>query len=81
MIHLNKSMTMKSIKYTILFSWLAFTAALTAQEKDPTETLPAKLKINSITVEPAAMEFSVGRDLRVRLPGPAEPDWCCWQRL
>ncbi|MCS5629872.1 MAG: DUF1549 domain-containing protein, partial [Pirellulaceae bacterium] len=73
MIHLNKSMTMKSRKYTILFSLLAFTAALTGQETTVTETLPAKLKINSITVEPAAMEFSVGRDYRqLRVTGQLE---------
>ena len=73
MIHHNKSMTMKSIKYTILFSLLAYTAVLTGQETTISETLPAKLKINSITVEPAAMEFSGGRDYRqLRVTGHLE---------
>jgi hypothetical protein len=73
MIHLNKSMTMKSIKYTILFSLLACTAALTGQEITTTETLPGELQINSITVEPAVMEFNFGRDYRqLRVTGQLE---------
>jgi hypothetical protein len=66
-------MTMKSIKYTLLLSLLAFTAALAGQENTTTETLPAELQINSITVEPATMEFNVGRNYRqLRVTGQLE---------
>lgn len=64
---------MKFIKYTILFSLLVYAAALSGQETTITETLPAKLKINSITVEPAAMEFNAGRAYRqLRVTGHLE---------